>query len=348
MRGRAFGKLGVAGLLAALLWGIAGCRPGAAPEAASRGADAPQAIILQTDWFPQAEHGGFYQALARGFYAEVGLAVTIRPGGPNAMTMHQVIQGRAQFALNRADTLLRARAEGMPLKFVMATLRHDAQGILVHADSPVQTLADLDGRRVKAIPGLAWIDMLEARYQIEVDVVVHDFGLERFLVDPTLAQQCLMTNEPFFVAEAGVEARVLPLSAAGFDPPHGVYGRSDWIADNPETVRAFLAASIRGWQDFLLGDPAPAFALIAAENPRMTLDFLAWSHAQLRAGRHILGREPEAADGSRVGQFDPAAWQALAEEMRAAGVLEQMPAVGELADPSFLPAPQSNTTVLRP
>jgi len=297
-------------------------------------ADALVPLVLQTDWLPQAEHGGFYQALAQGFYAEAGLAVEIRPGGPNSMSIQQVLTGRAHFAMNRADTLLQAAERGMPLTFVMATLRHDGQGVMVHADSPVQTLADLGDRRVKAVPGLAWVAWLEAQYDIEIGIVPHDFGMERFLADPTLAQQCLMTNEPFFVAQHGVEVRVLPLTASGFDPPHGIYANRQWLAQHPETARAFVAASIRGWQDFILGDPAPAFALIQAENAQMTPEFLAWSRQQLIDRHLITGRD--APDGSKIGHFTRAQWQALAEQLTSLGVLEAVPEIEAVADPRYL------------
>ena len=68
-------------IFAAML--AAGCGREAVPAAAPK-ADARRKVVLQTDWFPQAEHGGFYQALAKGYYAEAGLAVTLISGGPGS------------------------------------------------------------------------------------------------------------------------------------------------------------------------------------------------------------------------------------------------------------------------
>jgi NitT/TauT family transport system substrate-binding protein len=304
-------------LLMAALPAFAGCGD-AAREARSQ-EDGRIAVVLQTDWFPQPEHGGFYQALARGFYAEAGLDVTILPGGPNSMSVQKVLKGGAHFAMNRADTVYQLATRNVPIVMVMATLQHDPQAILLHADSPVRSLADLDGRRVMAVPGLAWIRWLEARYGIRMDIIPHDFGMERFISDPDFIQQCLLTNEPFYMRQAGVAVKVLPLRESGFDPCHGIYCLDQFAREHPDTVARFVAASVRGWRDFILGDPAPGFALIAARNPKMTPEFMAFSHATLRDQALVTGSEP---GGSLVGWLDPARMAAMAREMRELRLVE--------------------------
>lgn len=277
-------------------------------------------VILQTDWFPQPEHGGFYQALAKGYYAEEGLQVTLLPGGPNAMSTQKVLKGSAHFAMNRADTILMLAAREVPALMVMATLQHDPQALLLHAADPVKTFEDLDGRRVMAVPGLNWIRWLEARYGIEMDIIPHDFGLQRFMQDPEFIQQCLLTNEPFYVRQEGVEARTLPLRESGFDPYHGIYCLRDWAAEHPETVAAFVRASVRGWRDFILNDPSPALALIAERNPKMTPDFMAFSYRALREHKLVTGQE---AGGESVGALSPDRMNTLVTELVKIGLLSE-------------------------
>ena len=108
-------------VLATLLLFGAGCaRPEPAQPAAGVAAPALRPIVLQTDWLPQAEHGGFYQALARGFYAEAGLAVELLPGGVNAQVNLRVARGDADFGLNRSDLL----------QFVTRALTHKERFII--------------------------------------------------------------------------------------------------------------------------------------------------------------------------------------------------------------------------
>jgi NitT/TauT family transport system substrate-binding protein len=279
---------------------LIGCRP---PEGVLEPAeDGLIPLVLQTDWFAQPEHGGFYQALARGFYEEVGLHVTILEGGPNAMTTAQVLNGRAHFAMNRMDTVMTLVAQGLPLKMVMVTLQDDPQGILVHADDPVETFADLDGRRVMAVPGLTWIRYVERKFGITLDILPHDFGMDRFLSDRRLIQQCLITNEPYYMERHGAPVRVLRLSDSGFNPFHGIYLHRDFARDHPEVVRRFVEASVRGWKDFVEGDPEPAFRMISERNRRMTPSFMTFSHAKLVDEMIIVGRGHTA---ENIGRIDP-------------------------------------------
>lgn len=275
-------------------------------------------IVLQTDWFPQPEHGGFYQALANGYFAEAGFDVEILPGGPNAMTVHKVLRGNAHFAMNRLDTIFTLVEQGMPLTMVMATLQHDPQALMLHAAHPAQSIADLDGATVMAIPGLTWITWVERRYNIRLNIIPHDFGMERFLRNPNFIQQCLLTNEPFFIRKAGVEPKVFPMAESGFDPYHGLYALTALVEQEPEMIRAFVAAAQRGWHSFITGDPSPAFSLIAQLNPRMTQDFMDFAWQEMRT-RNLVTGQPDS--GSFVGQLDPERIAALHAELLELGVL---------------------------
>ncbi|MCD8482308.1 MAG: ABC transporter substrate-binding protein [Verrucomicrobia bacterium] len=277
-------------------------------------------VTLQTDWFPQPEHGGFYQALANGYFREAGLDVEILPGGPNAMTVHKVLRGNAHFAMNRIDTILTLVEQNMPLTMVMATLQHDPQALMLHASHPAQSIADLDGATVMAIPGLTWISWVERRYGITLNIIPHDFGMERFLQNPLFIQQCLLTNEPYFVRKAGANPKVFPLADSGFDPYHGIYALSSTVENNPDLVRAFVKASQRGWQSFIFGDPAPALALIAERNPRMTPEFMEFAVSEMRA-RHLVEGRPEIE--AFIGELRPQRVAELHDELVELGVLKR-------------------------
>lgn len=327
------------GLILSLALLLGGCGRPDAESTATQATPAPtteappnyEPITLQLDWFPQAEQGGFFQAVARGFYREAGFEVSLRPGGPNAQTTHQVLRGAAQFAMNRADTVRTNIDKGMPLFFVMATLQHDPQAVVVHADDPVQTLADLDGRRVMAVPGLTWIAFIERRYGLRMEILPHDFGMERFLADPRFIQQCLETNEPYYLRRQGAAVRVLPLRASGFNPYHGIYCLLSYHREDPERTARFVAASIRGWRDYMEGDPGPAFTAIAALNPKMTPDFLRYSWETLKAQRLVEG-SVEA--GETIGQVQPSRMREIQKQLYELGLVQSLLE----DDPWFLPS----------
>src|ERR1017187_2015988 len=132
--------------------GVAGCGRPASSEPPKNVPPPLRRVVFQTDWFPQAEHGGFYQALAKGFYREAGLDVEILPGGPGATIKLSVAKGLADFGMYRSDDVIVAAGRGLPLIIVGAVLQHDPEALLVHASSPVKTLQDLNGHSVIAPP----------------------------------------------------------------------------------------------------------------------------------------------------------------------------------------------------
>ena len=177
-------------------------------------------IVLQADWYPQPEHGGFYTALAKGYYKDEGLDVTIQPGGPYITVEQQVASGTAQFGMGSSDKVLEAISGGQSLVAVAATMQHDPQGIMVRKDSPIHSFADLNGHSVAIKVGEStWFEFLVKRFQLNN---VHDvpamMNVANFVADPQYIQQAFATSEPFFAHQAGIETRVLLVSDAGYSP----------------------------------------------------------------------------------------------------------------------------------
>lgn len=274
--------------------------PSASTEAGAAKA-ALQRVVLQTDWFPQAEHGGFYQALAKGFYADAGLDVQILPGGPGAGIKLKVARGDADFGMLKSDDVIVAASRGMPFTLVMATMQHDPQAVMVHESSPVRTIPDLNGRVVIASPSMTWIPYVQKKYGIKFDLKPNVYGLGEFLATPDAIQQCLVTNEPYFARKNGRAVRTVSLAESGYDCYPSVFCRQEFARKSPALVRAFAQASIRGWRDYLESDPSPAHQLILARNPQTSAEFLAFSREQLIARRLVHG---DAAKGEDIGRLE--------------------------------------------
>ncbi len=315
---------------------LAGLMPGCTrQEPASVGPAANlRKVVLQTDWFPQAEHGGFYQALAKGFYREAGLDVEILPGGPGATIKLSVAKGLADFGMYRSDDVIVAASRGLPLVMVAAVLQHDPEALLVHANSPVKTLADLNGRSVIAPPSMTWIPYVKAKYGITFDLRPLNYGLTTFLADPAAIQQCIMTSEPYFAEQHGVKVRTLPLADSGYDPYHSVITRREMVRKNPEVVKAFVAASIRGWKDYLEGDPAPAHALILKRNKQMSTGQLDYSRRALIEHALVTG---DLAHGEHIGRLSMKRIQQQIDALTEMKILEIPVSAASVATRAFLP-----------
>ena len=123
----------------------------------------PFKITVQLDWVAEPEHGGFYQAQARGFFADEGLDVTIIPGGPNAFVMPKIATGQADIGQADSTNTLLQQAEGLPVVQFGAVFQDDPSGLLVSADSSVKTFVDLEGKTIVARPEWAFLTFLREK-----------------------------------------------------------------------------------------------------------------------------------------------------------------------------------------
>ncbi len=255
-------------------------------------------VTVSLDWYPEAELGGFYQALSKGFYRDAGLDVTIIPGGTSMHPVQSLALQKTDFSVAASDEVVMDVANGLPLVIVGAFLQHYPTGVLVRQESPVRDFRDLDGRTVIGVPGAGWIAHVEKRFGIHIKVIPMGFEIGRFLADPSTIQQCYITSEPYYVEKNGVKARFLLVADSGYDPYRVIIVHRASLRERPEVVRAFVAASMRGWNDFAYGDPSPAVEEILRQNAETNRDFVLQSVATLRR-YHII--EGDAAKGERTG-----------------------------------------------
>jgi NitT/TauT family transport system substrate-binding protein len=270
-------------------------------------------IVFQADWYPQPEHGGFYTALAKGYYKDEGLDVTILPGGPYITVEKQVSAGTAQFGMGASDKVLEANSGGQSLVAVAATMQHDPQGIMVRKDSPIHSFSDLNGHSVAIKVGEStWFEFLVKRFQLNnVKVVPAMMNVANFVADPQYIQQAFATSEPFFAHQAGIETRVLLVSDAGYSPYRVMYTTRDFLQQHSEIVAKFVRASLKGWKEYL-NDPGPANAMIAKLNPALNPEWMQFTWQQLRDGHFVAGDDPS---GAQLGQMDPKRWGTMYEQL---------------------------------
>jgi NitT/TauT family transport system substrate-binding protein len=270
-------------------------------------------IVFQADWYPQPEHGGFYTAVANGYYKDEGLDVTILPGGPYVTVEQQVSAGAAQVGMGSSDKVLEANSEGQSLVAVAATMQHDPQGIMVRKDSPIHSFSDLNGHSVAIKVGEStWFEFITKRFQLNnVHVIPAMMNVANFVADPNYIQQAFATSEPYFAHQAGVETRVLLISDAGYSPYRVMYTTKAYVEQHPEVVAKFVRASVKGWKNYL-ADPAPAHAMIAKLNPALNPEWMQYTWTQLRDGHFVAGEDPT---GAQVGQMDPKRWTTMYEQL---------------------------------
>lgn len=316
----------VLGLLAGF---VVGCGKSAAPAAASKPRDSggektmPFKLTFQLDWVPEPEHGGFYQAQARGFYREAGLDVTIVPGGPGANVKEQVATGRAHVAQSDSTGTLAWQAEGLPISQVGAVFQDVPSGLLVSADSDVRGFADLQGKTIIARPEWPFLKFIQQKYGITFNVVPQNFSVAAFLAGKEAIQMGYYIAEPYHIVKAGgKEPRFLSTWDAGFRAYAVLVTGKKFAREHPAQLRAFLAASIRGWRDYLEDDPAPAHAALKAAHIDNTEEFMAASRRLIIEGQLVTGR---GTDGgvAQIGRISRERFATQIAQLESLGVVEK-------------------------
>jgi len=273
---------------------VAACSP-ATPEKPADAASQRTVIRFATDWRAQAEQGGFYQALASGEYARRGLDVQIVQGGPGVNVPQMVASGAVEAGIgSNSFIVLNLAQEGVPVKAVAAFMQKDPQVLIAHPDQGANSIADLKGRPIllsDASVTAFWV-WLKAKYGFTDDQVrKYTFNSAPFLADKRVAQQGYLTSEPYTLEkEAKLKPKVFLLADEGYPGYAAMILVSDkLIAEKPEAVKAFVAASAQGWKDYLHGDPKAADALIRKDNPEMGQDVLDQAREKMRAYEIVEG-----------------------------------------------------------
>jgi NitT/TauT family transport system substrate-binding protein len=341
-RGRSVPRPGSAIACVLLLAGacISGCAKKQGHPTANH-APALQKIRFVTDWYPQAEHGGYYNALVRGYYSAAGLDVEILPGNPRDSPDRRVASGGAQFGMSGADNMLIGHERGLPLVAVTTTFEHDPQAVMVHADSPVKSFADLSDHHVSVGPGAPWFRYILLKYHLHnVQELPLTFTVAEFVRDPTWIQQAFVTADPYFAQLQGIKARLLPIRDSGYDNYRVLMANREILAKNPDVVRRFVAASVHGWTEYLR-DPSMANTVILKSNPAMTEGQLMYSWAALKDGHYIDGFA-EKSEG--VGQMSAQRWSAEYNILKQVGVLKTSFDPREAYTLEFLPPREKVTS----
>jgi NitT/TauT family transport system substrate-binding protein len=249
---------------------------------------APDKVSFGTNWVAEAEHGGFYQAVADGTYRRYGLDVTIVQGGPQVNNQLMLAVGKLDFSMG-TNTLqsFDAVEQNIPTLAIAAMFQKDPQVIIAHPDRGVKTLKDLRGLTlfISQDGVITYFKWLKQQYGLsDSQVRPYTFNPQPFLANPKSAMQGYVTSEPYAIEKVtGVKPKVFLLADYGFNSYSTlIQTRRDVVAGKPDMVQRFVDASIIGWYNYIYGDNRAANDLIKRQNPEMTDAQLAYSVATMK------------------------------------------------------------------
>jgi NitT/TauT family transport system substrate-binding protein len=283
---------------------------------------ASETVSFGTDWKAEAEHGGYYQAIATGIYRGHGLEVTLRQGGPQVNHAQLLAAGRLDFNLApNSFGPLNFVAEKVPMVAVAAIFQKDPSVLIAHPGQGNDTLAVLKGKPIMIGSDTritSWMFLKSKFGYTDNQIRPYTFSVAPFLADPKAIQQGYLSSEPFTIESQGVKPVVLLLADSGYSSYGSLIQTSDKLArEKPDLVERFVDASIEGWYSYLYGDPAPANELIKRDNPEMTDALLAYGIAKIKEYGIV---DSGAAKTNGIGAMTEARWRDFFDTMAKAGV----------------------------
>ena len=303
----------------ARLLGLARCA--CAMHAPAAQAEALPKVVFLTNWFAQAEHGGFYQAVAEGTYRKHGLDVEVKMGGPQVNVVQLLLAGQADLVMGYDLQTIKLVEQGLPVVTVGATFQKDPAVLIAHPD--VKSMGDLKTRTLligQASETTFW-PWLKAKYDFtDAQKRPYAFSVQQFLVDKNVAQQGYATSEPYSIEKGGVTPVVFLLADQGY-PPYAqtIVAPRKTVQDKPDMVRRFLQATAEGWKSYLKS-PGPGNALVKQANPQMEDALLTYGLRKMREYALVTGGD---AKTQGILTMTDARWQRTHQFMADAKLLKK-------------------------
>lgn len=277
-------------------------------------------VSVQLNWYPEVEHGGVYQSLIDGAFAETGLNVEIRPGGRETPVAPELLRGRSQFAITNADDVVLFREQGADIVAVLAAVQNHPRCLLVRTDSGVESFDDLAGMTLQCQPGRAFLPFLRTRGYLEgVREVPYFNSIAAMVNDPKIMVQAYSVAEPLIAQQQGLDVRLLMISDLGWNPYSSVLVTTGtMIRESPDVVRKMVDATRAGWIRYLDNPESTNAAILQANGHSITAEALRFgSEAMLPLVYPDALSVADITDSQRdqFGQMSETRWKTLLDQM---------------------------------
>lgn len=293
-------------------------------------------VSMRFQWIPQWQFAGYIIAQENGYYEEAGLNVTLNGGGPEFPTKQLVASGAEDFGTAWVDSMYTSRVKGVNLVSLATLLQANPSAYMVHADSGIRTPKDFEGKTVAVFYGggveTEYLAMLrnENVDRSQINEVPGEFNIEPFLSRRVDVWPVYATDQPNTVRNMGTAIELIFARDYGVVMQGDVlFATQEFIAQHPNTVRAFVHASLRGWE-WAINNPDEAVEIIAAYNPQLDKD-------QLRFEAQETIKLLTYGAGERcVGYNDPAAWAQQEQLLREMGTIKEPIPFESVANNTFV------------
>lgn len=273
----------------------------------------PDKVSLLLNWYPEAEHGGFYAAKVMGIYERFGLDVEIRAGGKTTVVPQELTLGRVQFGVANADDVLVARNSDVNLLALMAPIQNGPRCIMVRKDSGIKTFADLKNITLQIDSTRPYVPFLKSKGFLgeNVQIVPYFGSVAQLVAGPGYGAQGYTFSEPFMARQQGVEVVELMMSEIGYNPYASLLVTVDSYQEkNDDICKRMVAASIEGWQKYLEDATATNAEILKNNKQGLEKDALAFGVEALKPLCYGQANDPKA-----IGAMTAERWKTLRDTL---------------------------------
>jgi NitT/TauT family transport system substrate-binding protein len=319
-------------LIVALAVLLSACAAPSTPTLALR------TLRLPMGYIPNVQYAPFYMAVERGYFRDEGLTIdfdySFETDG-----MQLVGAGELPFTLASGEQVLLARAQGLPVVYVMNWWNDFPVAVVAPASSGIVEPADLAGKTV-GIPMLSGASYIGYRALLDAAGLAPDVArlevigftqVEAMLAGTVDAVVVYANNEPFQLEAQGMPVNVIPVADYVQLASNGLVTNEATLQSDPELVRAVLRAVMHGLQD-VLADPDAAFQVCMKYVEGLAEADQGVQREVLDASIRLWSPEP-------LGVSEPQAWQNMADVLLEMGLIQSPLDVSQAYSNDYLPEP---------
>lgn len=319
-----------------LMLGLAVALSGCAGSEVRNEAGVLTKIRLPMGYIPNIQYAPFYAAIEKGYFKEAGFEIEFDYSF-ETKGVELVAAGELPFAVVSGEQVLLARAQGLPVTYVAAWYQQYPVSVVAKSEAGVLVPQDLKGKKI-GLPGLFGANyiglraLLNAGKLTEADVTLDAIGFNQVETMAAGQQDIIVgysANEPIQLRARGIAVTEIRVADYAQLASNGLLTSEKRIAENPEMVRAFVGAFLKGLQ-YTLDHPDEAFALSAAYIPN-------FAELDAEVQKKVLATSLEQWKTERLGYSDPQAWENMQNVLLDMGLLAEPLDLNKAFTNEFIP-----------
>lgn len=268
-------------------------------------------VTLQLRWLHQFQFAGYYMAKHKGYYHDAGLDVTmLEANKERPYPVDEVISGRAQYGIGNSG-LINERLNGKPVVVLAALFQTSPNVWILRKDSHISTIIDLAHKRLMMTNNIENAELMALFHNeginiSKLNIIESTFNIDDLINGKADAYNGYSTNEPYYLKEKGIAYTIIDPRKYGIDFYSDCLFTSDKeLSQNPERVKAFREASLKGWA-YALAHPEETIDVILSDYSHAKT----WGHLRFEAAAIHQLMEPELIE---IGHMNPARWKRIVQ-----------------------------------